>query len=88
MEISSPLPKDRIFLKRMRSIVSFEATMQDYNKLYKNSYRMAMKNIDNLLAAADDYLLVARSLMKQSNTPESNEECWLYLEKADMIAEV
>lgn len=88
MKVASPLPQDRIFLKRMRSIVSFEAAMQDYNKLYKNSRRMAMKNIDNGLAAPDDYLLVARSLMKQSNTPESNEECWLYLEKADLVAEV
>lgn len=88
MKISSPLPQDRIFLKRMRNVVSFEATMQDYNKLYNNSRRMAMKNINNQLAAADDYLLVARSLMKQSNTPESNEECWLYLEKADLVAEV
>ena len=88
MKVASPLPQDRIFLKRMRSIVSFEAAMQDYNKLYKNSRRMAKKNIDNGLAAPDDYLLVARSLMKQSNTPESNEECWLYLEKADLVAEV
>ena len=88
MPMTETLPKDRDFLKRMRSVVSFEAMMQDYNKEYRNSRRMAMKNIDNQLACADDYMLVARSIMKQSNTPESNEECLLYLDKADLVAEV
>lgn len=82
------LPQDRDFLKRMRSIVSFEANMYDYNKMYNDSRRMATKNIDNQLACPDDYLLVARSLMKLSNTPESNEECWMNLVKADITAEV
>ena len=81
-------PKDRDFLKRMMSVVSFEAAMQDYNKQYRNAHLLAMKNINNNLACADDYLMVARSLMKQTNTPESNAECLLYLDKADLVSKV
>ena len=83
-----PMPKDRNFLKKMMSIVSFEAAMQDYNKHYQNARFWAMKNIDNGLACPDDYLMVARSLMKQSNTPESNAESLLYLDKAELVSEV
>lgn len=81
-------PTDRDFLKRMMSVVSFEATMQDYNKQYRNARLLAMKNVNNNLACADDYLMVARSLMKQTNTPESNAECLLYLDKADLVSKV
>lgn len=81
-------PIDRNFLTKMMGVVSFEAAMQDYNKQYRNAQFLAMKNIDNGLACADDYLMVARSLMKQSNTPESNAECLLYLDKADLVAKV
>ena len=78
---------DRNFLKKMMSIVSFEAAMQDYNKHYQNARFLAMKNINNGLACSDDYLMVARSLMKQSNTSESNAECLFYLDKADLVSE-
>lgn len=81
-------PVDRDFLKRMMSIVSFEAAMQDYNKQYRNAQMLAMKNVNNNLACADDYLMVARSLMKQTNTSESNAECLLYLDKADLVSNV
>lgn len=79
---------DRDYLKRMMSVVSFEAATQDYNKQYQNASLLAMKNINNNLACADDYLMVARSLMKTQNTSESNAECLLYLDKADMVSEV
>lgn len=79
---------DRDYLKRTMSVVSFEAALQDYNKQYRNARLLAMKNIDNNLACADDYLMVARSLMKTQNTSESNAECLLYLDKADMVSEV
>lgn len=79
---------DRDYLKRMMSVVSFEAAMQDYNKQYRNARLLAMKNINHNLACADDYLMVARSLMKTQNTPESNAECLLYLDKADLLSDV
>lgn len=79
---------DRDYLKKMMSVVSFEAAMQDYNKQYRNARWLAMKNINHNLACADDYLMVARSLMKTQNTSESNAECLLYLDKADVVSEV
>lgn len=78
-----PLEEDRIYLKKTSGVVSYEAAQQDYNKDYKESRRIATKNIENGMACSDDYLMVARSIMKLSNTPESNEECLTYLEKAD-----
>jgi len=87
LEKPSFSPVDRDFLKKMMGIVSFEAAMQDYNKQYRNAQMLAMKNIDNGLACADDYLMVARSMMKQSNTSESNAECLLYLDKAELVAD-
>ena len=81
-------PVDRDFLRKMMSVVSFEAAMQDYNKQYRNARWLAMKNINNNLACADDYLMVARSLMKSSNNTESNAECLLYLDKADVVSKV
>ena len=81
------LPEDRKYLKTMMSVVSHEAIIYDYKKDYKNSFKLAMKNINNSLGVSDDYLIVARSIMKQNNTSESNEECMLYLDKADMISE-
>ena len=81
-------PTDRDFLKKTRTVVSLEAAMQDYNKQYGNARWLAMKNIKNDLACADDYLMVARSLMKSSNTSESNAECLSYLDKADAVSKV
>ena len=79
---------DRDFLVKMRSIVSYEASVQDYNKKYRNSCLLAMKNVNNNLASADDFLMIARGMMKQTNTSESNVECLMYLDKADMVSEV
>ena len=79
---------DRDYLIKMRSIVSFEAAMQDYNQQYRNARLLAMKNINHNLACVDDYLMVARSLMKSQNTPDSNAECLLYLDKADLLSDV
>lgn len=80
--------EDRNYLKKTSGVVSFEAAMQDYNKSYKESRRLAMKNIDNSMACSDDYLMVARSIMKLSNTPEANKQCMDYLNKADETAKV
>ena len=82
------LDEDRNYLKKISGVVSYEAAMQDYNKNYKESRRLAMKNIDNGMACSDDYLMVARSIMKLSNTPEANKECESYLNKADEISKV
>jgi Zn-dependent protease with chaperone function len=82
------LEEDRNYLKKNSGVVSFEAAMLDYNKDYKESRRLAMKNIDNGMACSDDYLMVARSIMKLSNTPEANKECMSYLDKADEVAKV
>lgn len=88
MEPPVEQPEDRKYLRTMMSVVSYEAAMHDYNKDYPNAQRLAMKNIKHSLATADDYLMMARGLMKQSNTPENNAECMLYLDKADMVSEV
>lgn len=78
--------EDRSYLKKTSGVVSFEAAMQDYNKDYQESRRLAMKNIDHGMACPDDYLMVARSIMKRSNTPETNRECLAYLDKADEVS--
>lgn len=82
------LEEDRSYLKKMAGVVSYESTLQDYNKDYRESRRLAMKNIGHGMACPDDYLAVARSLMKLSNTPESNKECASFLDKADDGMEV
>lgn len=82
------MEEDRNYLKKVSGVVSFEAAMQDYNKDYKESRRIAMKNIDNGMACSDDYLMVARSIMKLSNTQEANKECVAYLDKADEVLKV
>lgn len=82
------MEEDRNYLKKVSGVVSFEAAMQDYNKDYKESRRIAMKNIDNGMACSDDYLMVARSIMKLSNTQEANKECVAYLDKADEVSKV
>lgn len=82
------MEEDRNYLKKVSGVVSFEAAMQDYNKNYKESRRIAMKNIDNGMACSDDYLMVARSIMKLSNTQEANKECVAYLDKADEVSKV
>ena len=78
--------EDRIYLKKTSGVVSYEATLQDYNKNYKESRRLATKNVANGMACPDDYLMVARSIMKQSNTPEANRECLSYLDQADALS--
>lgn len=82
------LEEDRNYLKKVSGVVSYEAAMQDYNKNYKESRQLAMKNINNGMACSDDYLMVARSIMKLSNTPEANKECKSYLDKADEVSKV
>lgn len=82
------LEVDRNYLKKTSGVVSYEAAMQDYNKNYEESRRLAMKNIDNGMACSDDYLMVARSVMKLSNTKEANRECESYLNKADEVSKV
>lgn len=82
------LEEDRSYLKKVSGMVSYEAAMQDYNKNYKESRQLAMKNINNGMACSDDYLMVARSIMKLSNTPEANKECKSYLDKADEVSKV
>lgn len=82
------MEEDRNYLKKISGVVSFESAMQDYNKNYKESRRLAMKNIDNGMACSDDYLMVARSNMKLSNSSEANKECLFYLDKADEVSKV
>lgn len=82
------LEEDRTYLKKTSGVVSFEAAMQDYNKNFKESRQLAMKNINNGMACSDDYLMVARSIMKLSNTAEANKECMFYLNTADEISKI
>ncbi|WP_455586773.1 M48 family metalloprotease [Bacteroides sp.] len=82
----TPLAKDRNYLKTMSAVVSFESGMMDYNNKYVASGRLAMKNIKNNMACPNDYIMMANSVMKLSNTPESNQECMLYLDKAEELS--
>lgn len=84
----TPLDEDRNYLKKTSTVVSYEAGMMDYNKKYNESRRLAMKNINNAMACSDDYLMVARSIMKLSNSKESNAECLEYLNKADETSKI
>lgn len=84
----TPLAEDRNYLKKTSTVVSYEAGMMDYNKKYNESRRLAMKNINNAMACSDDYLMVARSIMKLSNSKESNAECLEYLNKADETSKI
>lgn len=84
----SVLEEDRNYLRKTSGVVSFEAAMLDYNKNYKASRLMAQKNIDHGMACSDDYLMVARSIMKLYNTPEANKKCLSYLNKADEVSKV
>jgi hypothetical protein len=49
--------------------------------------KLAQKNIDNKMACADDYVVMAKCIMKQSNTAESNRESKELLEKAESMSE-
>lgn len=82
----SPLAKDQKYLKTMSVVVSFESGMMDYNGKYIASGRLAMKNIKNKMACPNDYIMIANSIMRQSNTTESNEECINYLNKAEQLS--
>lgn len=84
----TPSAEDRNYLKKTSTVVSFEAGMLDYNKKYNESRRLAMKNIGNDMACSEDFLMVARSIMKLSNSKESNAECLKYLNKADETSKI
>lgn len=82
----TPLSKDRNYLKMMSAVVSFESGMMDYNRKYTASARLAMKNIDNKMACPNDYIMITNSIMKLSDTPESNKKCMAYLNKAEKLS--
>lgn len=82
----TPLSKDRYYLKMMSAVVSFESGMMDYNRKYTASARLAMKNIDNKMACPNDYIMITNSIMKLSDTPESNKKCMAYLNKAERLS--
>ena len=79
--------KDPIYLKRTSGLVSFSASMMEYNRDYMQAMKLAQKNIDNKMACADDYVVMAKCIMKQSNTAESNRESKELLEKAESMSE-
>lgn len=80
-----PLAKDPDYLKTMSTVVSFEAGMMNYNYKYVAAYNLAMKNIKNKMACPNDYIMVANSIMKRSNTRDSNNECMKYLNQAEAL---
>ena len=70
--------KDPIYLKRTSGLVSFSASMMEYNRDYMQAMKLAQKNIDNKMACADDYVVMAKCIMKQSKK---------LLEKAESMSE-
>lgn len=83
----SEQPEDRIYLKQTASVVSFSAGLLGYNGDYAEASILAEKNINSLLASADDYVIQAQCLMKQSNSKETWKTCHALLDKADALNE-
>ena len=81
----SEQPEDRIYLKQTASVVSFSAGLLEYNSDYAEASILAQKNINSLLASADDYVIQAQCLMKQSNSKETWQACHELLDKADAL---
>lgn len=80
--------KDPVYLKRTKGIVSFSAGMMEYNRDYGMAMQLAQKNIGNNMAAAEDYVVLAKCIMKQSNTPEANRTSKELLDKAEALSSV
>ena len=79
--------KDPIYLKRTSGLISFSAAMMEYNRDYIQAMKLAQKNINNKMASSDDYVVMAKCIMKQDNSAESNLNSWKMLKKAESLSE-
>ena len=79
--------KDPIYLKRTSGLISFSAAMMEYNRDYIQAMKLAQKNINNKMASSDDYVVMAKCIMKQDNSAESNLKSWEMLKKAESLSE-
>lgn len=79
------VPEDRIFLKQTASVVSFSAGLLEYNDDYAEASILAQKNINSLLASADDYVIQVQCLMRQGNTKQVWLACHELLDKAEAV---
>ena len=79
--------KDPIYLKRTSGLISFSAAMMEYNRDYIQAMKLAQKNINNKMASSDDYVVMAKCIMKQDNSAESNLNSWEMLKKAESLGE-
>lgn len=79
--------KDPIYLKRTSGLISFSAAMMEYNRDYIQAMKLAQKNINNKMASSDDYVVMAKCIMKQDNSAESNLNSWEMLKKAESLSE-
>ena len=76
----------RPYLRTTSDVVSFNASMNYANKRYKEAARLIRKNIDNRLAADNDYIILVKAEMALSNTEEVNNRCLAMLDKAQEMA--
>ncbi|MEM6264609.1 MAG: M48 family metalloprotease [Bacteroidota bacterium] len=83
-KISGPAERfnDSAYIARMAMVNSMNAQLAFYERQYAVSIHFAHKNFGTRLATENDYLLVAKSLMKQYNTPEKNQEALFVIQQA------
>lgn len=78
-------PKDSIYNKRISSINTITAQLEYFNKKFDNCIDIIDKNINANVATEYDYLLKAKSLLKVSNSKESNLEALKLLNTAENL---
>lgn len=76
----------RLYLKAMSDVVTFNAALNLANKRYKEAARLTLKNIDNGLATDNDYVNLVKAEMALYNSEESNNRCLSMLDRAQVMA--
>lgn len=79
-------PPNHFYRKATSDVLTFNAAMYQNDRQYQRAEQLVRKNIDERLASDYDYLILVKSRMARSNTPESNQECLELLEKARSLS--
>jgi hypothetical protein len=72
----------RAYYNQIAGIISYTAWQEYYSQDYMKARNLLKKLIENDIATDEDYILMSRIYRKISNTPESNHEALLLLQKA------
>lgn len=70
------------YYNQIAGIISYTAWQEYYSQNYNNALNLLKKLRENDIATDEDCILMSRIYRKISNTPESNHEALLYLQKA------